>query len=229
MKSLIVGAALAVMVSGSSRTSATIAAWPLDAADIEDALTLGRFGQPAPYLLRNGSPSRSQTGPRGAVFAAIYTPFVRIAFASRQAWDAGHTLQAADVPASLIEPVVYVAFAWLYYDADRPDISDPIGPPAPVIGWTPSPMPSGTPHGPPFWRVSTPPIWSKPGAVALKQFGAPEPFDRVAAIAAFPLSTLRQGHAFVIYKEYLKRPNDQGLSAFVHAGAIPAEDLPRWR
>ena len=251
MKRVVVAAMLVVVVSGFSRTGVVVSGFSptrvvvsgfsrtvsLSNGDIDDALRLGRFGEPAPYLLRAGSISRTPpTGGRrgGTGFAAIYTPFVRVAFASRQAWDAGHTLEAGDLDASLLEPVVFVAFGWFVADSLPREVSDPLMYPYPVVGWTPFPMvygmPTGGPGSPPFWKRATPPLWSKVGADALKEFGAPPPFGtRTAAVAAFPLSALRANHAFVIYKEYLKRPEDQGYSTFIHHGAIWADDLRTWR
>jgi hypothetical protein len=63
----------------------------IDAAAIREALNLGRTGNPAPYQLF------INTTPTGFV----YTPFLRVAIASKAAHDAGRELAASELPSAI--------------------------------------------------------------------------------------------------------------------------------
>src|SRR5437773_11763910 len=87
--------------------------------DIVDAIRLGNTGDPKPYPLHHMHSPR-QTG---VVVAVVYTPFIRVALASKAARLSGQPLETADVAHGLTEPVVYVAFRWYCCD-ER--VNDPL-------------------------------------------------------------------------------------------------------
>jgi hypothetical protein len=91
----------------------------LSQKDIADAIQLGNFGEPRPYVLRvrSSDPSRKSEVSLGA----IYTPFVRVALTARAERDAGHVLSTDEVDPKLLEPVVYIAFRWFERDTTHPD------------------------------------------------------------------------------------------------------------
>jgi hypothetical protein len=66
----------------------------LSRADIAQAIALGETGEPAPYRLRHqGRPDNP------VVVAAVYTPFLRLAFQAKAAREQGRRLEAADIDA----------------------------------------------------------------------------------------------------------------------------------
>jgi hypothetical protein len=65
----------------------------LSAQEIHRALAYGRSGEPAPYLLRHDGEDDNPS-----VVAAVYTPYLRIALASRAARLLGRRLDVAYAP-----------------------------------------------------------------------------------------------------------------------------------
>lgn len=109
----------AIVVAFVLSIASPLPAQPLGALtphDIEAAILWGETGDPTPYQLHH-HPGRQNP----VVMGSIYTPYVRVALAARAAWQSGATLKPVDLPATLTEPVVWVALRWYCCDRDRPD------------------------------------------------------------------------------------------------------------
>ena len=173
----------------------------LSQKDLADAIHVGNFGEPRPYVLRARStdPSRKSQ----VLLGEIYTPFVRVALAARAARDAGHVLSPDDVDQKLLEALVYIAFRWFGRDTTHPD-SDYALPQVywifkRDIDWSGLPRP----------QQGVDPTWVKrgaEGAALLGSFGAQLPDADYSLVTAFPLESLRTDGLFVIYRKFLPRP-----------------------
>lgn len=170
----------------------------LDGAAVQAALELGR-GQsdPKPYTLHMNA---AGTGVAGAV----YTPFVRIAMASRMAHLQGRELTAADLPDWLTEPVVYIALRWYCVDSDCGLPTQPIDV---TIGQ------------PPLTR----PLWVSREFDVLRRFGAEPPSPDIVAVAAFPISLITPNTMVMT----CIRPDPSRCDG--RAGVITQHDLATWR
>jgi hypothetical protein len=94
----------------------------LTPASLDDATAWGVLGDPEPYPLRSwGRPG--VVGPN--VLGAIYTPFLRVALASKAARLTGRPFDFSDVRPAWLEPVVYVAFRWYAAAWDGPGTFNP--------------------------------------------------------------------------------------------------------
>jgi hypothetical protein len=202
---------------------ATLVAHPvasLSPKDVADAIQLGNFGEPRPYVLHGRS---VDPGRRNAFeLAAVYTPFVRVALAARAARDSGHVLTPEDLDGRLLEPLAYIAFRWVAGDATRPD-SDYGLPQVYCFGrdiaWSGLPMP----------RNGKDPTWVKREGEAtalLASFGADRPYDDLALVAAYPIEMLPTDGRYVIFRKLLASPS---LGAIVSEGEILPDELARWR
>src|SRR6476620_12231448 len=85
---------------------------------LEDAIRWGESGAAGPYLLHH---AQNAATTNDVVVGAVYTPFVRVALAAKAAWATGERLQPETIPATLVEPVVYIAFRWYCCDGDHGD------------------------------------------------------------------------------------------------------------
>jgi hypothetical protein len=180
----------------------------LSAKDIQDAIALGIEREPQPYLLRHASAGST---PNRVVLAAIYTPFLRVAFLSRAAYVAGRILTPDDLDAQITQPVVVVAFRWY--------CCEPYTDPEPRIVWAPIRQAIG-----PSLAEASAPLTVSAGVSALETFGATAPYDDIRFVARFPMSFLRTDHDFVIYRS---DPQNHGMSQ--RYGHLLADDLATWR
>jgi hypothetical protein len=186
----------------------------LGPADIDAAIALGERGEPRPYLLRHqGQPNNP------VVVGAVYTPFLRIAFLSRAAHDRGERLDPASIEASVVAPLVYVAFRWYCCDNDS---TGALAAAEPQVLMLPV-----APRAPQFVkfmdrRAGAAPIWSRKGSAVLESFAAPVPYDDIVLVAAFPSDVLQAGRPFVIYK-------DAVVIQSIRTGVVRADDALAWR
>jgi hypothetical protein len=191
----------------------------LDAAAIRDAMELGRMGKPTPYGLHFLNPK-----PTGFV----YTPFLRIAMASRAAREGGRELSAESLPSSLAGSAVVVALemTWRTESNCKPSDFDRFMSIPHVACLAPSriacavdPDPRQQP------RAVIRPLWVSTDINRLTDFGAARPSPLPLVIAAFPAESFKPG--YTLYASSGKISSD--CSGFSGAGAIPSEDLPHWR
>jgi hypothetical protein len=183
----------------------------LDSATIQEALELGRRGNPGPYRLH------ATTGGLG-VAGAVYTPFVRIALLSRAAHLRGRRLTAAELPAEMTKPIAYIAVQWYCENGD-------CSLPAPAV-------PIGvllTPHSPCYCAPSVPlpgavmPLWVTRTFSVFEMFGAETP-KLAVAVAAFPMSSIKSGYWVSSCAGTNPTQCDDGRS-----GPITSNDVATWR
>ena len=74
---------------------ASVSAQPttLSPTDIEDAIRLGWYHDPEPYLLRGPGLPWAKTTEGRVTVGAVYTPFIRVALASKAARLTGRTFE----------------------------------------------------------------------------------------------------------------------------------------
>lgn len=182
---------------------------------IQEAIAFGAAHEPKPYLLRHAGDTSNPV-----VVAAVYTPFLRIAFLSHAAAERGREVDPASVDASLMDPLVHMAFRWYCCDSDHVASLKASKPRASMFRTAAGTSP---PRGVLLAAIrGVPPVWSKPGSESLTQFGAMPPYDDIALVAAFPLERLKEGQRFAVYKEI------EG-SGSVRIGVVRADDASRWR
>jgi len=184
----------------------------LSREDIKKAIAFGSFGDPKPYSLKD------------VELGAVYTPFLRVAFAAHQARRNGALLDAADINDRILEPIAYIAFRW-------PCCDDGYVPPAGVVSspiftkWTAIPPSRRSPGALPFvadwWRNGVDPLWVSAGGSVLSTFGATAPFADTVMVAAFPLSCLTSDHRFVLYKQW-RSQEDVVVRSIVYYGQVPS-------
>src|SRR5689334_24655473 len=86
----------------------------LSPQDLRAAIAWGTSGEPAPYPLHHRSPDPAKVNP--VIVGVVYTPFVRVALAARQAHDAFRDFGEQDVTPLIVEPLAYVALRWYCCD-----------------------------------------------------------------------------------------------------------------
>ncbi len=216
MKAILTAAAvlaiypLVAQVHNASRFSLT-------EADIASALALGQTGEPAPHLV----PCLAAKPAKCAV-AAVYTPFVRVALASRAARQKGRALGRDGVTPDLIEERFYAA---LRYDVplDRAPFGDRVkyAPLRAVL------LPTGlTPVGQEL-KKGVRPDWAEPSTARLDVFGGAPPFKDTALVVAFPLDNLQAGYEIAVYRS--ATIGRGGEVAQVTFGRLTNELIAGWR
>jgi hypothetical protein len=197
---------------------------------IEEAIEFGAAHAPEPYLLRHAGRDDNT-----AVVAAVYTPFLRVAFLSHAAAQRGERLEPADVPASVTEPHVFFAFRWACCDGADGALADL----KPQVRMLPDPAPS---VAQPTRRTrllkilqsGVRPVWLTEGSGALRAFGANAPFDDISLVAAYPLDTLTALRTFVVYKwlvvsEDIDVDQVPPTAGAFRYGIVRPTDAARWR
>jgi hypothetical protein len=191
----------------------------LTRASLDDAIAWGVLEDPQPYPLRSWSrPGVVGSGRLGA----IYTPFLRVALASKAARLAGRPFDASHVPSAWVEPVVYVAFRWYRVNEDPATFNPFAYTDQQIAGPNLKP-----PTLDPALRILTDPLWVSRDLTLLAPFGE-LPYQDIIVIAAYPLSALTSGHDFVIYREWLE-PGHLAPSRHIRAGRVLPEEVRRWR
>ncbi len=223
---------LTLSFSGAAPKAAESPSTLLTSSAIQEAIDWGRSGAPEPYLLRHigDAPNRPNT----VVVGALYTPYLRVALASKAAWASGQNFTIADVTPSLVEPVLYVAFRWYCCDTDRPDPAsfNPFEPRDYHVAWVAR---TGHSPNPRELAAAVPPLWIRHDVELLGDFGGQLPFDDVVLVAAYPLATLTTGHHFVIYRNgppvRLEGPGNIAIPSWQsrRIGGVRAEELRLWR
>ena len=190
----------------------------LTPTDIDEAISLGMTGRPEPYPLRS-APGLTPDEKLTSIVGVVYTPFLRVALVARAARDAGQLFAAADVPASLTEPLIYIAFRWSPPEpSPASELLSSVEPQVVAMPRTKPRLPM--PHG------GIPPTWMRRDTSILRQFGEP-PFGDLAAVVAYPLEFLMPDHEFVIYRS--ATTPDGGEVAELIRGCIVAQELQHWR
>jgi hypothetical protein len=218
----IVALQLGVVVAAVSAQPTT-----LSSKDIEDAILLGWYHDPQPYLLRGpGKPGMPTSDGRTTV-GAIYTPFVRVALASKAARLAARRYESGDVSQKVLEPVVYVVLRWYCCDHEQPD---PTTFDARRTSDHKIMLPGELRIVAGAVRVTARPLWVSKD---LSVLGADPPFADAVLVAAYPLSVLTSGHDFVIYREGPKTevPSPAGPPKWwnVRVGRLVDTEVARWR
>ena len=191
---------------------------PLSPAAIAEAIELGTYGDPAPYLLRHAG---GRT-PNPVIVGAIYTPYLRVALAARAARAAGRTFTEADVTPQLIEPVFYVAFRWYCCDRDRPE-KESFNPRVP-FDYKVARIRAGDGYVPTARSLqeATPPTWVRRDVSLLAAFGNTPSYDDIVLVVAYPMNALTTDAHFVIYR-------DVSTGRDIRVGRILANELAQWR
>lgn len=198
----------------------------LTPSDIAAAIELGMKGEPTPYLLHYDRSAAKYNPP---IVAAVYTPFLRVAFAANASRKAGRRFTPNDVPHSLLEPIAYVAFRWYCCDVDRATnfVGFDSATTFPYKIAVPGDRLLGAPARP--WMTTARPLWVTRDMAALASFGAEVPYPDVVLIAAYPLSALSDKYVFVSYREW-PSPRDSRKNDYeLRVGRVTRDDLVSWR
>jgi len=214
----------AILLSVAGRPLRATVVETLTMSDIEDAIRLGKFGSPSPYRIYN-SGSTPAGRPRGLVMAVVYTPFIRVALAVKEAYDNGRDFAPNDVTADLTRPVLYVAYRW-YCCVDH----------AHGEGKT-----TWEPHREPFdYRIATgsdryagtlqlslppTPLSVTRDLSLLSRFGD-RPYDDLVLMATYPIAESARMRDFAIYRT---ESYDGHVGTVTIPGQVTPEDLAGWR
>jgi len=193
-------------------TTSVVAA--LAPSDVKQAIALGVAGEPPLYSLVPVDESGTRTSDLAA--GAVYTPFLRVAWASYRRARSGQPLRLEEVPAWMTAPVAYVALRTPEAKSEENGTSASLAVVPPnFVTCCQEPQPS---LAIPVWVVDdTAPLW---------RFGAPPPFNSSTMVAAYPLATLDTGVHFVAYKR-LETP--AGLTSIEVRGWVDPDDIDAWR
>jgi hypothetical protein len=201
----------------------------LSPQDVRAAIAWGNSGEAAPYPLHHRSPDPAKVNP--VIVGVIYTPFVRVALAAKQAHDAFRDFGEQDVTPSIVEPLAYVALRWYCCDPDHGHDLEHFHPLVPfdykvaVAGqdrFTES-----------YLRLDgmqlLPPAWVKRAAAMRSRLGGSLPYDDIVLVAAYPMANISAGTDFVIYRDDLT----PGVSGFptrnIRNGRVTAADIAAWK
>ncbi len=193
---------------------------------IEEAIDLGASETPEPYVIPMAGPEAFE----GSVFAAAFTPFLRVQFAANKAWtNTGRRLTPAEISPSVLAPVVHLAM-WLGNEWEElPCLMKP--PRFEVFE-----KGAGTPRR--VWWDDTRasgilPLWAKHGLDTLAEYAAlplnhddGRPLLWVSGrwmIVAYPLDFLRPDVNFFLTR------GDGGIGSCISEGTIPSDELATWR
>jgi hypothetical protein len=168
----------------------------LNGSQINEALELGRTADPKPYPLRHLDPTGKN---RGAVIGAIYTPFIRVAIASRDATIRGVALTQDTLDPAILDPVVYVAFKSSCCFVAPSDAQFKLVTPEDAER---VPLPR-FPGSVPKLRITAPIATYVAGQMdrILEIFGERQQLDELILVAAYPLEALLKLDDFVIYRD----------------------------
>jgi hypothetical protein len=186
--------------------------------DVEEAIRWGEDGIPSPYLLHH---AQTQGTTSNVVVGVVYTPFVRVAFLSKAAHDEGRRLAPEDIPASVLEPVVYIAFRWYCCDVDHGELNSyhPLSPFDYHIAT------GGSPPG--LRGVRTRPLWVTGDLTPLAAFGG-VPYSDAVLLAGYPISALNEPSDFVIYRN-ISNPSNGNPGTLMEIGRVTTADVLKWR
>jgi hypothetical protein len=188
------------MLVGIALLSAAVRAQRVGDSLLQDALELGRRGEPIPYTLHMNSAGSGDAG-------KVYTPFVRVAMASRTALLSGNELSVSDLPDWLTQPTTYVTVRW--YCTDDEGCALPAGPIAVRLL---------RPRLPPLA-----PVWVSRDFELLRRFGADKPSADTVLIAAFAVASVTAGSMVEACVQVDER-TCKGRS-----GVITQRDVDQWK
>ena len=183
----------------------------LTSSQIEAALTLGRQGEPPTYALTQVG-GAGQPGSRPA--GVVYTPFLRVAWASYARAAAGRPLRANEVPGWMRAAVVYVAM--------RGPVETGSGAPL-FLSAVPADAPTCCRQPQPTLAR---PLWMTNDITALTRFGASVPFDDLAVIAAYPPTILHLETDIVAFRRVGAGTGEKSLEM---RGRLDPEVAVDWR
>jgi len=201
---------------------ATIAA-TLTTLDVDDAIRLGKVGNPLPYPIYN---PRGERPREPLVMAVVYTPFIRVALAAKAARLDGRDFAPENVTADLAQPVVYIAYRW-YCCVDNEHGES-------KATWNPH-------RGAADYRIAAnsdrnvlassmsllpPPLSVTHDVSAISRFGEPLPYDDFVLVAAYPITELAHARDFAIYRNVVFEGH-AGVSTI--PGRVTPGDLASWR
>jgi hypothetical protein len=154
-------AGLLTIVTLSTQPSSQL---PLGLDDVVSAIAWGQSGRPEAYTLRSAA---------GAPVGVVYTPYLRIALASRDALASNREFGVGDVtprvidsrgPAPTGEPVVYIAMRVDHIESpSNPEASlqvrlhNGLGSPSPVVVTSSGTLGKGKRIGPPYLQFGLEP------------------------------------------------------------------------
>jgi hypothetical protein len=197
--------------------------------DVRAAIVWGTSGEPAPYPLHHRSADPAKENP--VIVGVVYTPFVRVALAAKQAHDAFRDFSNDDLTPSMIEPLAYVALRWYCCDPDHGQDLDRFHPFSPfdykvaVAGHDR--------FSESYLRLAglklLPPVWVKRATSLRSRLGGSLPYPDIVLVAAYPIADISAGTDFIIYREDLT-PGAAGFPARdIRNGRVTAADLATWR
>ena len=186
----------------------------LNRDEVQNAIRAGYAAQPATYRLRRVTSTASAGSTELA--GTVYTPFLRIAWASHAAAQSGQRLTATDIPDWLSTPVIYVALRspvdTLARSFERPAVTI---------------LPAGEPTccdepQPTLVR----PIWVADDATPIARFGAEVPFEDLGLVVGLPARAL---HAGIDIVAFYRLAGPDGRRSIEMRGRITADDLLAWK
>jgi hypothetical protein len=188
--------------------------------DVEAAIEFGLSKEPKPYPVRHIE--RPGKTPR-TIIADVYTPFVRIAHAARQAKASGQTMTPASVPPGLLEPVIYVSFRpacktqeWLLSAAyDEYEVLNPgfQFPEMTVSAVNP--------------RLTHRPLSVSRDPHVLAEFSGTHVCERSVLVAKYSIEALFSGHDFIVSRT--ARLRNGSISIDYQMGRVLPSELVTWR
>jgi hypothetical protein len=203
-----------------------MAPWPpptrsaLTIEEVRAAIEWGTTAEPRPYLLHAlGPPGPDGVRATGGYAGAVYTPFVRVAFAARAARRQGRAIGVHDIPAWLTAPVADIALGFGSAPPGRETL-----PKEATVAVVPRSMAVSC-REPPSTLFD--PVSLTHDGSLLERFGAEVPVENLAWVATYPLEALRTDLAFVACRWV-----DLGAAGWTtqeSRGGIAPKDLKYWR
>ena len=185
----------------------------LNLDELQKAIGEGYAARPTTYRLGRVTSTASDVSTELA--GTVYTPFLRIAWASHTAAQSGQRLTATDLPGWLSTPVVYIA---LRSPADT--LARTFGRPAITILHAGEPTCCDAPQ-----PTLVHPVWIADDATPIVRFGAEVPFEDLGLVIGLPASALQAGVDIVAF---YRLAGPDGRRSVEMRGRITADDLLAW-
>ncbi len=187
----------------------------LDRTQLQDAIALGREGEPGSYVLHRVA-STGDPAPTIEPAGVVYTPFLRVAWAAHARQSSGRPLTLDEVPAWMAAPVFYVALR-------TPSVARAADLGAPSLAVVPAGFATCCLEPQP---TLVRPLWMRDDPAVTARFGATVPFSDLGIIAAYPIEALRGGLDFVAF---YRVDGPDGPSSVEMRGRLEPNDLEEWR
>ena len=182
---------------------------------VQDAIELGRRGEPGAYVLHRVAATRDPT-PAIEPAGVVYTSFLRVAWAAHARQTSGRPLTLDEVPAWMAAPVFYVALR-------TPSVARTADLGSPSLAVVPAGMATCCLEPQP---TLVRPLWTRDDPAVTARFGATVPFSDLGIIAAYPIEALRGGLDFVAF---YRVDGPDGPSSVEMRGRVDPNDLKEWR